>query len=152
MINLPYLECPHCNSSHLISWGSYTRGINYIDNKSIKYELLKIKRVKCKICGKTHALIPIPIIPYKTSILDIILSSISNDEITINYSIDTVNKWNKEFNHFLPYLETMLNNISKLKIINELKSNIKWYYYLFYKQNNLILMLTKKSLFNIVPF
>ena len=90
LINLPYLECPYCESSELISWGSYARNINYIYNNTIVYETINIKRVRCKNCDHTHALIPSFIIPYKINTLDTILACISFDNSTLSLSFDTI--------------------------------------------------------------
>lgn len=76
--NLPYIECPGCNSSELIKWGHYNRNIYFIRNNIIEYKSVAIKRVRCKKCGATHALLPSFIIPYKQNLLDVILSSINN--------------------------------------------------------------------------
>ena len=68
MTNLSNLECPNCHSHDLIRWGSYERGIIYFVNKQllmVKSDTMKIQRVRCNKCGKTHALLPIGIIPYK---------------------------------------------------------------------------------------
>lgn len=65
--NYGHLECPNCHSSALIKYGSYTRNVIYISDDNLKIEscILKVQRVKCKSCGKTHALLPQGIIPYK---------------------------------------------------------------------------------------
>ena len=67
-VNFGHLECPNCHSHDLIRWGSYERGIIYFVNKQllmVKSDTMKIQRVRCNKCGKTHALLPIGIIPYK---------------------------------------------------------------------------------------
>ena len=65
--NYGHLECPNCHSSDLIKYGSYTRNVIYISDDNLKIEscILKVQRVKCKSCGKTHTLLPQGIIPYK---------------------------------------------------------------------------------------
>lgn len=87
MTNPPNLECPNCHSHDLIRWGSYERGVTYIiDKKSnnVRSEVIKIKRVRCNKCGKTHALLPIGIIPYKqitTELMNSILLYIINNSL-----------------------------------------------------------------------
>lgn len=151
MINLPYLECPFCNSTDLIKWGTYKRNIYYID-VIIKHEILLIQRIRCNKCGKTHALLPSFIIPYKLHFLDIILYGISNNEITLNISIDTITKWNKDFNKFLPYLKTMFNNIKKEEIITKIKEKIFVYYEQFYIKYKKILLMIRYGIYNIAHF
>ena len=75
--------CPHCGDSSFINWGYYTRNINYIGNNILEYKIIRIKRIKCKNCDCTHALIPMFIIPYKINLLDVILSSIIKIESLI---------------------------------------------------------------------
>lgn len=152
LINLPYLECPYCESTELISWGSYTRNINYIHNNTILYETINIKRVRCKNCGHTHALIPSFIVPYKVNALDTILACISFDNSTLSLSFDTISLINKQFNKFLPYLKTMFNNIDKFQIICELKQNIFKRYLQFYNLNKKILMMTHYGILNMAYF
>lgn len=152
MLNSPYMECPNCKSTELIRWGSYTRNINYIYNNEAIYETIDIKRVKCKCCNHTHALIPAFIVPYKTNALDIILACISYDDITLSFSLDTITMMNTQFNYFLPYLKTMFNNISKNEIIENLKINIFRFYKQFYSLNKKILMMTHIGILNMAYF
>ena len=152
MVNLPYLECPYCESTELVRWGSYTRNINYIWNNTILYETIDIKRVRCKDCGHTHALIPSFIVPYKVNTLDTILACTSFDNTTVSFSFDTISLINKQFNKFLPYLKTMFNNMDKFQIIYELKQNIFKYYLSFYKLNKKILMMTHYGVLNMAYF
>ncbi len=147
MANLPYMECPICNSTKLIKWGCYKRNLNYIDNNIVIYKVINIHRVRCKDCGHTHAILPSCIVPYRISNLDLILSAIKEEKVALNFSIDTINKWKKDFNKFLPYLKTLFNNTSELKIINELRSNIFKYYELFYMINKKILMMMHSGFF-----
>ena len=53
------LKCS-CGCQEFNIHGVYER--NIIDNNE-EYKI-KIKRVKCKGCGKTHALLPVFILPY----------------------------------------------------------------------------------------
>ena len=66
-VNFGYLECPNCHSHDFIKWGYYERNaIFFSDDKlTIESNILKIQKVKCKSCGKTHALLPFGIIPYR---------------------------------------------------------------------------------------
>lgn len=151
MVNLPYIECPCCNSSELVKWGSYNRKAKYID-KYVKKEIITIRRVRCKKCGKTHALLPTFIIPYKINLLDIIINSLNDEEITLNISLDTINKWRKEFNTFLPYLRTMFKILSKTKILSIIKNKLFECYEEFYIQFKKILLMTHKGIYNMAYF
>ena len=62
-----YSLCAPCShNGNLIGHGSYTRTIK---NEIIEI-LLSVKRVKCKICEKTHALLPTVIVPYSQILLE----------------------------------------------------------------------------------
>lgn len=152
MINIPYIECPHCGSTQVIKWGTYTRTIIYINNSEIITKTLKIQRIRCNKCKHTHALLPACIVPYKENILDVILSAINNEDISLNYSFDTLVKWNKQFNKFLPYLKTMFNGSSKFEIINIFKNNIFKHYKHFFNITNKILMMTRTAVVNMAYF
>ena len=65
MKNFGSLECPCCHSKEYILWGFYERGITYMKQAQIYSETVKIQRVRCKSCGKTHAILPFGIVPYK---------------------------------------------------------------------------------------
>lgn len=149
---LSKFSCPDCGSSSFCNWGYYTRNINYIGHNVLEYKTIKIKRIRCNHCGHTHALIPSFIVPYKVSLLDILLASINNDDITISYSFDTINKWHLTFNNFLPYLKTLFDNSNTNDIIYKFKSEIFYYYKLFYDTYKKIFMMTHKGIFNMSPF
>ena len=59
-IQLHQLKCSCGHSGCLIGHGSYRRTIKQFGEKII----LKIYRVKCNVCGKTHALMLLDIVPY----------------------------------------------------------------------------------------
>lgn len=151
-LNNPYIVCPSCGSSKLIKWGTYTRYVCYIDNNILNYKCINIKRVKCKGCGHTHSLLPSFIVPYKIYTLDVILSSIIYKDLTFTISYDVIDKWNKQFNEFLPYLKTMFKNQDKYLIIEKFIKDIKYYYKLFFKSFRKILMMTKHGILDMVYF
>ncbi len=67
-INLFNLKCS-CGKCNLVKHGYYNRYIKYNDNKDI----LSVLRVKCKSCGKTHAVLPSFVIPYiQTPMLEVL--------------------------------------------------------------------------------
>ena len=60
-LDIQQLKCPCCgHAGCLIGHGHYQRGIKEC-GELIR---LRIKRVKCKECRKTHALLPSNIVPY----------------------------------------------------------------------------------------
>lgn len=54
------IKCPYCGTAHMERHGYYRRYINISETK----HYIKILRVRCKICGRTHAVLPDFIIPY----------------------------------------------------------------------------------------
>lgn len=130
-INFGYIECPNCKCSELISYGTYTRNIGLLD----EYLKIKIKRIKCKNCNNTHALIPSFIIPYyqnEVSYIEIILKEkVVNKKSTKTISDETgqgrqiINFWIRRFRVHLTRLRTSIS--SKIDDIfnNLLNDNIK---------------------------
>lgn len=125
-----YIECPNCNSDKLIGYGVYERNIGILG----EYYKIKIKRVLCKECGRTHALIPSFIMPYYQNEASFILLGIREKEIEgkgmveeskrLNITRQILYFWIKRFKSHLTRLKvTISNNIEK--IINKLFEGIK---------------------------
>ena len=77
------LFCPCCGrAGGLTRHGRYGRGIK------IKGELIKLRivRVKCENCGKTHALLPSYIVPYTRILLEEQLEIVRQSEGERNYT------------------------------------------------------------------
>lgn len=93
--NYGLLICPYCKSTNNIRWGTYERNAIYLNGNSIlEAKILKVQRIKCKSCNKTHALLPFGIIPYK-QFTDQIISKVLF--MTLNNSIDNIsNKYKIE--------------------------------------------------------
>ena len=126
--NYGYIECPCCGSDKLISYGSYERNVIVYS----EYFKIKIKRVMCKECGKTHALIPYFLIPYyqheKTFIYRVCIEKILKETgvckllSKVEISRQLLYQWNKIFVIHIRYLLTTLSKSLKesLKyLINE---------------------------------
>lgn len=126
--NYGYIECPCCGSDKLIGHGSYERNV-IIYNEC---QRIKIKRVLCKECGKTHALIPYFLIPYyqheKTFIYRVCIEKINKGtgicklSNKVKISRQVLYQWMKMFVIHLRYLLTTLSTTLKesLKyLINE---------------------------------
>ncbi len=110
--NYEYIECPHCKSDNLIRYGSYKRNIGILGN----YFKIKIKRVKCKNCNCTHALIPSFIMPYFQNevnfiVLGITLRELEEEKITevseiLNVTRQLIYFWIRRFKNHLMRLKT----------------------------------------------
>lgn len=66
-INVKRLSCPYCRRrGGLTYFASYSRHlITYEDGKVIDH-IVKIPRYICPSCGRTHAILPSTIVPYKS--------------------------------------------------------------------------------------
>lgn len=122
--NFGYIECPCCGSDKLTFYGSYERNaIIYNECRRIK-----IKRVMCKECDKTHALIPYFLIPYyqheKTFIYRVCEEKILKEtgicklSIKVKISRQLLYQWMKVFVIHIRYLLTTLSR--------SLKSSLKY--------------------------
>lgn len=114
--NLPLhkLECTCRQKGNLIKHGYYERSINF----NSQLASLKILRVKCKSCKKTHAILPEWIVPYSRILLKyqieiikayqdnksfdkIMINNYLIDEGHIKYIIRNFNKhWKERLNTF----------------------------------------------------
>lgn len=75
-----------CGSCSLVKFGKYHRGVK-INGMCISFD---IQRVFCKACNRTHAILPMGIIPYMQLSLDDAL------DICVNLNEDTVDKADTE--------------------------------------------------------
>lgn len=74
-LNLLGQPCPYCNSKgNLIPHDSYSRYmVSLKDNRPVTV-ILRVPRVKCTSCGRTHALLPEMLIPYSSYSLRFVLT------------------------------------------------------------------------------
>jgi len=68
-------SCPRCRARGRFNLhGSYSRHVVYFDKCKLVEELIKIKRIRCRSCESTHAVLPGDIIAYKLLSLFVQLS------------------------------------------------------------------------------
>ena len=122
MNNFGSLECPCCHSKEYIRWGFYSRGVTYFRKNQIYSEVVKIQRIQCKSCGKTHAILPFGIVPYK-QLTDEIFILMFLEELPSNpFTEETKQYYKKQYlKYHLPYLKTMLQMRNPKKILLLLK-------------------------------
>lgn len=124
ILNFGNLECPCCHSNEYILWGSYERGVIYFVNNSIHSETIIIKRIRCKSCNSTHALLPFGITPYK-QVTDEVLIAILMNINHFNFSEDTIKYYHLQFKKYhYSYLSTMLHKRNFKEILKQLKMNV----------------------------
>lgn len=124
-LNFEFIECPICGSIELVGYGTYKRNIviNNI-NKEIN-----IKRVQCKQCKHTHALIPSFIKPYQvyeSSYIDfcVMLMLIRRKkkreiEYILNLSRQLLRKWELRFYKHQMYIVTTFKLKELREVINK---------------------------------
>ena len=60
---------PQCQAPHsLIRWGSYQRGALLPD----QVYLIRIQRLRCKVCGRTHSLLPDFLHPHRHYVIELL--------------------------------------------------------------------------------
>jgi len=99
---IPY-RCPHpeCQAAHsLIRWGSFWRWVNMVDHPPYH---IRIRRLRCKVCGRTHSLLPDFLHPYRHYIIDLLQKVIS---LYLIYSLSIVNL-TRQFSHPGPARSTL---------------------------------------------
>lgn len=74
-LDLTLLTCPHCGHTGMTVHGYYERNVKY---SCVLFTLL-VARVKCKFCGKTHAILPDTLIPYSSIPIDDTVEIITAD-------------------------------------------------------------------------
>lgn len=106
--------CPFCHSHNIIKHSKYKRTfINHNDDTVIN---MLIQRVICKQCGKTHAIIPPILVPYKRktiyNIKEIIDDYESNVGIPSNdYSIiKTYKTWKDRISNLMSNIKDIWND------------------------------------------
>lgn len=118
ILNFTRLECPCCHSKEYIKWGFYERGVTYMKNGRIHSETVSIQRILCKSCNKTHAILPLGIVPYKQLTDEILISLLLDETIVEYFSDDMIRYYKKQFlTYHFNYLSTLLNNHDRKKIL-----------------------------------
>lgn len=104
------LTCPHCGHTGTTIHGYYERRVKY---DCVLFKLL-VQRVKCKFCGRTHAILPDTLIPYssvpKEDTIEIIAADSAEriDEIlTDNTCLDISDVYRIKKNYALHWKERL---------------------------------------------
>ena len=154
--NLIGVVCPCCKSTEFIYYGTYKRNVIYLENGHINESRLGIKRVLCKKCYKTHAIIPSFLIPYKQHSLNTVLILLEGNENTDTTTIALENKyevsrqlvliWKKQFQKYLSKIYIMYINFDTKEVIKLLQkeTNIIKKYYVEYRE---IFMMRRRQIF-----
>ena len=109
--NFEYIECPNCHSDKLIRYGTYERNLGIQG----EYQKIKIKRVKCKECGKTHALIPSFILPFYQSERSFIVYAVSKVVVDEEGVVETSKKLEISRQELSSLVKRFKSHITRLK-------------------------------------
>ena len=110
--NFGYIECSHCGSDRLIKYGVYERNVGICGI----YEKMKIKRVMCKECGYTHAIIPSFILPYFQNVLIFMLIGIEKVEVEEKSVVEVSNKINITRQLLYFWITRFNKHLTRLKV------------------------------------
>lgn len=115
-LHIHSLNCPHCDESKLILWGTYPRSIYVQSGDKAPFLYVKvtlvIQRVYCKHCCRTHSIHPFIMIGYCPYTLDdvfTILTTKPNDIESLHeygledLSIGYFKKLHSSFNRWLEH-------------------------------------------------
>lgn len=69
-LSLKDIECPNCHSNEWVYHARYSRRVDIFN----RLHKLTITRIKCKVCGETHAILIEDIIPYSIVSYEIIVN------------------------------------------------------------------------------
>lgn len=140
-LNYEYMECPICACNKLISYGSYKRNIGF----GITFKRIRIKRVQCKNCNRTHAVIPSfikPYFQYESSFIDYVMLLIKAKKIKktkienmLKLSRYLIRKWEKRFNEHeirlkVTFTEKDISNVFKRMLSDKFMMD-------YYRENRL---------------
>jgi len=127
--NLEQVSCPYCDGQFSVI-GSRER--EYIDSEGNKI-VLRIRRLRCKVCRSIHHELPDILVPYKRHCSESI-ESVLDPKGTLCVAADdsTIRRWREWFRrcmeHFLGCLESIavrLNRITVKKITRSSESRFQ---------------------------
>lgn len=134
-LNFGYLTCPDCDSDELISYGTYER---YVVANGVSMPIT-IKRVMCKHCGRTHAIIPSFLIPHFQHLASFINSIIilaivkknKNKELEARFELtrQLIKHWKLRFEEFRTRLLTYKNLTLKELLLEPFSSDFSRSFY-----------------------
>lgn len=150
-VNVTGFVCPKCKSHEFNYYGNYSRYLVVLVEGKVNEIKVKIKRIRCKNCKKTHAVIPDFIVPYKIYGLKIINKVLSlkmnkekeNKEIEKEYGVcrQLIRKWEREFERIRSKVEI---------VVEEVKNLIGLKAYEYYKNYKEIYMMRREGIYNYI--
>ena len=150
-INYSITECPICGSENIIKWGSYLRNVIYYNNNKKYEKTIEIKRIMCKNCNKTNAIIPSFLVPYKIHVTEYITEVVKNkltkennyNQVSRKYQISRqlIKCWLDCFNAHLTRIEVTLSETNIRQILRIIKKELYKFIYQYYYENKIIYLM-----------
>lgn len=151
--NIMGFVCPHCGGKESTYYGNYRRNVIEINEERVE-TTINIKRLKCSGCGKTHAVIPTFLIPYKQhtveTVNEILKEKIVDEKTSREIEEETgvtrqlLRKWLKELEEIKGKLEIIFLVFVLEELINKLKEE-KGIIEKYYKKYKEIYMLKRRG-------
>lgn len=162
MINVPNCKCPNCSGSEFIYYGTYERNVLYVDKTGkIVEKRIKIKRIKCKECGMTHAIIPDFVVPYKQHVLELmnevleikIVDGVSDQEIEEKFGVTRQLRlhFQKSLQKYKSKLSTFYQERNIKEIIKKVKEEEKIIQKFYIEYREIFLMMRSKAIYEYIP-
>lgn len=151
--------CPNCYSHNFSFFGSYSRNLIVLHNDAFIDLTINIKRVLCKSCNHTHALIPNFIVPYKVYTKDAIVfclykycnyNNLSKVQNIFNVDRQLILNWKNQFNIYLSFICTFYSSVDIKYILNMLFIDVNFCFEFFIKFMKIFLLNHNGSIFNYI--
>jgi len=108
-------SCPKCYALGRFNLhGSYSRHVIYFEEKQLVHRLIEIKRIKCKSCDTTHAVLPGDIIAYKLLSLFVVLSILFNFYLKKIPVLEIAAKLDFSFQFIYSCLHTFVRHVNAI--------------------------------------
>lgn len=128
-------RCSHCKGRDLQPWGSYGRWLRFQGRDGVKQIRIRVPRLRCPHCGKTHAVMVPGIVPYRWYVQSFILAVIGrylSGRMSVEclcerfqISISTLYHWlNMARAYLLPLCGIMAGNERLRRLANTLDSHL----------------------------
>lgn len=122
------LQCPFCKAKYKLKYhATYTRNLSIIIDSQVEFFKINITRALCSSCGKTHAILPSFVVPYKImasfSILKIISNAANSSVVKVadmfNISYQTIYAYINLILTFFVDFYILNNKTNRFQILNE---------------------------------
>jgi transposase len=105
-LDLKRTKCPNCGAiGQFKAHGDYERHVIVLIDEKVHHEIIRIKRVKCLSCCRTHALLPSFIIPYCSYTYSFILKCLEERVINRTKLVEVCEQYDISFQLLYSWLK-----------------------------------------------